>query len=134
MAFFDVKVFNPFAKTHLNQNLEAVFRTNEKTKKRGYNAKVIRIEHGSFTPIVMSAFGGFGKETDRFVSKLIEKVAVKRDMVQSVAANYIRTKISFELVRSQVACIRGSRRIKKIELDSADMELVTNLASITDHE
>ena len=29
MAFFDVRVFNPFAKTHLNSNLDAAFRSTE---------------------------------------------------------------------------------------------------------
>ena len=33
MAFFDVKIFNPFAKTHLNTKLEQAFRMNERAKK-----------------------------------------------------------------------------------------------------
>ena len=129
-ALFDVKVFNPFAQSHLRQSLESVFRQNERAKKTSYNSRVIQIEHASFTPIVMSALGGFGKETERFVSKLIEKHAEKRDIDQSVAANYIRTKVSFALVRSQVACIRGSRCIKSVPIDSAEMELSTNSAAI----
>ena len=55
MAFFDVRVFNPFAKSHLNLKLETVFKSNESQKKREYNDRVIKIEHGSFTPIVASA-------------------------------------------------------------------------------
>ena len=39
MAFFDVKVFNPFAKSHLNNNIESVFRSNEKQKKTGITTK-----------------------------------------------------------------------------------------------
>ena len=75
MAFFDVKVFNPFARSHLNNSLESVFRTSEKQKKRLYNERIIRVGHGSFTPIVLSAFGGFGFESGIFVKKLIEKLA-----------------------------------------------------------
>ena len=66
VAFFDVRVFNPFAKTHLNSNLEKVFKSNESDK---YNERIIRVEHGSFTPIVTSTYGGFGRETCRFISK-----------------------------------------------------------------
>ena len=62
-AFFDVRVFNPFAKTHLNSNIDTVFKQNETAKKRDYNERVISIEHGSFTPIVTSAYGGCGRET-----------------------------------------------------------------------
>ena len=133
MAFFDVKVFNPFAKSNLeNRNLDAVFRSSEKKKKQLYNDRIIQIEHGSFTPVVMSALGGFGVETSVFISKLIEKLAEKRGDEPSVVANYIRTKISFELVRSQVACIRGARKMKKMTVDTSDMNLVTSNANITE--
>ena len=51
-------------------------------------------------------------------------------MVQSVVANYIRTKVSFELVKSQVACLRGSRRKGKMKIDGGEIELVSTTASI----
>ena len=129
-ALFDVKVFNPFAQSYFRQNLESVFRQNEKQKKTAYNPRVIQIEHATFSPIVMSAMGGFGKETEKFVSRLIHLQAEKRGIIPSVTANYIRTKISFQLIRSQVACIRGSRSIKSVPIDSAEMELCTNAATI----
>ena len=124
MAFFDVKVFNPFAKTYLNKNLNAVFDDNEKCKKTKYNQRVIDIEHGSFSPIVLSAFGGFGRETERFVSRLVGKIAEKKDMPNSTVSNYIRTKISFVLVKSQVMCLRGSRKLWKPQLDIHEAEVV----------
>ena len=91
---------------------------------------MIQVEHGSFTPVVLSSLGGYGVETSRFVSRLIEKVAVKNDMETSVVANYIRTKVSFELVRSQVACIRGSRSLKKMTIDVNEVELVNSASDI----
>ena len=63
-------------------------------------------------------------ETSRFVKRLIEKVAAKKDMETSVVANYVRTKISFELIRSQVACIRGSRSLRAVPMDTNKMEVV----------
>ena len=130
MAFFDVKVFNPFARSHLNSSLESVFRSCEKQKKRMYNERIIQVEHGSFTPIVLSAFGGFGAETSRFISRLVEKLSEKVGDEQSVVANYVRSKISFELIRSQVACIRGARKMMKMTIDTADMNLVNSSANI----
>ena len=44
-------------------------------------------------------------------------------MESSVVANYLRTKVSFELVRSQVDCIRGSRSMKKIQFNAQDIEI-----------
>ena len=99
-AYFDVRVFNPFARTHLSTKLDTVFKQQETTKKNEYNQRVIQIEHGTFTPIVTSAYGGYGRETNKFLSVLINKVAEKHDMHMSILANYIRTMFSFEIVRS----------------------------------
>ena len=129
-AFFDVRVFNPFAKTHLSTKLSTVFSQNESAKKKEYNDRVIRIEHGTFTPLVTSAYGGYGRETSRFLSVLIDKVAEKHDMHTSIVANYIRTKLSFEIVRSQVLCIRGSRTLRKAVVDVGDVEVVQHVAGI----
>ena len=38
-AFFDVRVFNPFAKSHLNQRLETAFTSIDNEKKRHYNQR-----------------------------------------------------------------------------------------------
>ena len=70
---------------------------------------------------MLSAFGGFGYESSIFVSKLIEKLAEKKNEEKSVVANYVRTKVSFELVRSQVACIRGARKMQKMTVDTGEM-------------
>ena len=43
IAFFDIRVFNPYAKTHLNQNLNAAFTRNEREKKRQYNQRYIQV-------------------------------------------------------------------------------------------
>ena len=71
-------------------------------------------------------------ETSRFLSKLMEKVSEKKDLQLSVVSNYIRTKISFELIRSQVACIRGSRSLRALTLDVNEAELVDTASIIRD--
>ena len=128
MAFFDVRVFNPYAKSHMDQKLETVFKKNETEKKTKYNQRVIDIEHGSFTPVVTSAYGGFGRESGKFISELINKLSTKLDLSTSVVANYVRTKLSFELVRSQVMCLRGARTKRKLNVEVGEMEVV-NCAS-----
>jgi hypothetical protein len=133
MAFVDIMVFNPIAKSHMNSSLDSVFQQQEKKKKKLYNARVIQIEHGSFTPIVMSALGGFGLEASRYMAKVFEKVAEKKDLEMSVVSNYIRTKLSFELVRSQVACVRGSRSLKALAVDVNEVELVQSRGNIQEN-
>ena len=112
-AFFDVRVFNPFAKSHLNQKLETAFTSNEKEKKRHYNQRVIEVEHGSFSPLVFSPYGGCGREAERFLTELAQKVSEKKQMCYSIVISWLRAKLSFNLLRSAVLCIRGSRTLRK---------------------
>ena len=72
-AFFDVRVFNPFAKSHVNQRLETAFTSNENEKKRHYNQRIIEVEHGSFSPLVFTPYGGSGREAERFLAELAHK-------------------------------------------------------------
>ena len=87
------------------------------------------MEHGCFTPIVTSSFGGLGKETSAFVSRLVEKLAEKNGMETSIVSNYVRSKLSFELIRAQVACICGSRSLwRKPTIETEEMEVVDSKA------
>ena len=89
MAFFDVRVFNPFAKSYENQTTTSLFKRNENEKKKSYNERVIRIEHGSFTHLVFSANGGCGRETNLFLKVLAEKISEKKNIPISIVSNYI---------------------------------------------
>ena len=53
-AFFDVRVLNSYASTHRRQTLNSSFNANEREKKRQYNQRIIEVEHGSFTPVVLA--------------------------------------------------------------------------------
>ena len=128
MAFLDVRVFNPFAKTHLKSKLETVFKGVESKKKTDYNERVIAIEHGSFTPIIASA--GFGRESSRFLKEFINKIAEKHDLSKSSVANYVRTKLSFVLVRAQNMCLRGSRSRFQMNVEVKESEVVDCLSEI----
>ena len=69
-AFFDIRVFNPFSKSHLNQKLDTAFSSHENENKRHYNQRIIEVEHGSFSPLVFSPYGGNGLEAERFLTEL----------------------------------------------------------------
>ena len=126
-AFFDVRIFNPYAKTHLNQSLDNVFNSNEREKKRHYNQRVIQIEHASFTPLVFSAYGGCSRETKQAIATLADRLAEKKDTKISTVTNWIRTKISFALLRSSLLCIRGSRAVyQKPDFNTEDIILSEN--------
>ena len=120
-AFLDIRVYNPLARSYKSQSLEAAYRRNENEKKRKYNQRIIEVEHGSFTPLVFSAFGGMGHECDRFYKELATKMSEKQDLPLSVVTNYIRTVINFSLIKSTVLCLRGSRKLQRQDRQGTEM-------------
>ena len=123
-AFFDVRVFDPNARRFQNQTLPQMYVTNEKEKKRGYNERVLQVENGTFTPLVFSVHGGMGQECQTFYKRLSLLIAEKRDEKLSSVSSWIRTRISFALLRSALMCLRGTRsRYYRQQLNEVDMEL-----------
>ena len=59
-AFFDVRMFNPFALSNRRRTLASCYRHHEREKRREYDQRVREIEHGTFTPLVFSAAGRMG--------------------------------------------------------------------------
>ena len=108
-AFFDVRVFNPLAHTYAKSSIKAAHKNNENAKKREYNERILNIEQGSFTPLVFSCLGGMGVEGMNFYNRVAEKIAEKRKIEPSQAKAWLRTKLSFSLLRTTNLCIRGSR-------------------------
>ena len=135
MAFFDIRVFNPIAKRYSNKEIAKTYEINEKEKKKQYNERILQVEHGTFTPLVMSATGGMGRECQKFYTRLSESVAEKRGQNYSVTVSWIRRKICFSLINSLGLCLRGSRNlynnneiiVKSIQEDSIVSETTSSI-------
>ena len=82
---------------------------NENNKKREYGERVLNVEHGSFTPLVFSCLGGMSPECANFYNRLADKISDKRNIETSKGRSWVRTKLSFCLLRTTQLCIRGSR-------------------------
>ena len=111
-AFAVIRVFNPQAKSHLNQNLPAIHKKNENEKKRIYNKRINNVDHGSFTPLVFSCFGGMSRECSRYYSQAAERIADKRKLPKSIISNWIKTRLNFALLRSCLLCVHGTKSRK----------------------
>ena len=110
-AFFDFRVFYPFATTYLPMSLASAYRSCSKAKKREYQERVQRVEDGSFTPMVMTTAGGMGPEMSVVVKFLAAKIAVKEGCEYSEAVGVLRAKFSFAAARTTLICLRGSRSL-----------------------
>ena len=110
-AFFDFRVFYPFASSYFSRELSAVYRACSKEKKREYNERVQQVEDGSFTPMVMSSAGGMGPEMSVALKYLAAKLAIKEKVDYSVAVSVLRCRFSFAAARAALVCLRGSRSL-----------------------
>lgn len=117
-TFIDVRVIHPNCATYVNQELSSLFDQNEKQKKRSYNERVLNVEKGSFTPIVLATTGGMGKEAERFHKRLAVLISQKRNENYADVLNHLRTRLRFCLLRSSLTALRGvwGRQQKQEEL------------------
>ena len=100
----NIRVFDPSARRYQNQTLSQTYITNEKEKKRGYNERVLQVENGTFTPLVFSVHGGMGPECKTFFKRLASLLSEKRNENLAAVSTWVRTRISFALLRSALVC------------------------------
>ena len=111
-AFFDTRVFYPFAQTYLDKTLESAYKMHEKEKKRDYQQRIRHVEHGTFTPLVFSSYGTCNKETTIVLKKLASMLADKNSTEYAQEISLLRTRLSFEFMRSAQRCLRGTRHYR----------------------
>ena len=122
----------PTHQTYVNKEIAQVYRTHEREKKRTYNERIIQVEKGSFTPIVVSTFGGMGQEAESFHKRLAQLIAEKRNETYSHVVNYIRTRLRFCLLKSVLTSLRGVRGKSSHEKISPISNLSFNLIQFDD--
>ena len=107
-AFFDVRIFNPFAPSHCNTPLAQCYRRNEQEKKRSYDERVREVEHGTFSPLVFTASGGMRPTATVAYRRISTLIAEKKQQPYSQTLFWMRCRLSFSLLRSAIMCLRGA--------------------------
>ena len=108
-AFFDVRVTHVNSKCNQGKATSTIFKELEEEKKRKYQERVLEVEMGSFTPLVFGTNGGKGADCDCSLKRLAEKLSEKNEESYHITVTWIRTLLSFEILRSVHTCVRGSR-------------------------
>ena len=108
-TFIDVRIMHPNCDSYINKPIEEVYLDHENRKKNKYNERVIQVEKGTFTPVVMSIFGGMGKEAEKFNKRLATLIAKKKKERYADVLGYMRTRLRFNLLKSILITIRGVR-------------------------
>ena len=94
----------------------------------------LEVEQGTFTPLVFTTTGGLAIECKRFHSRLAELIAIKKGEEYSTTMSWIRSKVSFALLRSALLCLRGSRSPRRVplNLEHCDLEIEKEQAGFRD--
>ena len=121
--FTDVQVTHLNCPSNIHRDSSQVYASLERKKKSKYNERIINVEKGSFTPLVMSTTGGMGVEATRFHKRLALLISEKRKENYAHVMNHIRTRLRFCLLKSTVMAIRGIRgkRAKDGEIDLSEI-------------
>ena len=108
-AFLDIKVINPNAPSNAAKQIDQMYVSHEREKKRDYNARIIEVEKGTFTPVVFSCNGGAAPEASRLLKTIAQKIATKRSESYSKSISFVRRRIAFDLLRTCLISFRGYR-------------------------
>ena len=108
-SFIDVRIIHLNCDSYINKDKSKVYEHHENLKKNAYNERVLNVEKGTFTPVVMSTTGGVAVEADKFHKRLATLIAEKRHENYADVLNYIRTRLRFCLLKSTLTALRGVR-------------------------
>ena len=126
-AFFDVRVFNPYAPSNKTLPTATCYRRHEREKRRKYEERIREVEHASFVPLVMSCTGGAGPCATVFFKRLAAMQAEKHHSTYSTVMGLLRCRLSFALLRSSITCLRSARSSVRcpgrIDLGVADLAM-----------
>ena len=68
--------------------------------------------------------GGNGREPEQLIVELALKLFEKKQLEYSMVMQWLRAKLSFNLLRSAVLCLQGFRTIKKqVGCDIGNIEI-----------
>ena len=112
-TFMDVRITHPNAPSNMSLPVDKLLLKNEAEKKTKYASRVINTERASFIPLVFTTSATTAPECDRFHKRVAELISNKRKEQYSKVLSYIRTRVSFAMLKSILVSIHGVRDKQK---------------------
>ena len=106
-ALFDIRVIDTDAQSYRHQTPPQVLTTAEREKKNKYSA-ACEERRALFTRLCISVDGLLGRETTRFLQRLAERLSLMWQRSYSTTISWIRTRLTFAVIRATILCLRGS--------------------------
>ena len=127
----NVQLCHPNASSNYSTNLMSVFCRHGQAKKRGYGERVREIEHGVFTPLVLSTTGSLGNEATVFYKHLADLLSIKQQKHYSVVMCWLKCRLGFAILRSAITCMRGSRSSRHCPTRNPNIPLAASESLLT---
>ena len=121
-AFERNRDLHPNVDSYRDLTRKQISKKHENEKKRQYAERVMEIEKGTFTLLVFTITGRMADECVKYHSRLAELIANKKGERYSCPISWMRSKVSFAIVRSATLCLRGTRSRRR-QLDFVDSDL-----------
>ena len=112
-AFRDVNILKPLARCGLHHSLPAVYKKNEKEKKRKYNQQTLQVEHHLWFHVLIMFW--MGRECSNFLLHTAERLATGRKGPKIKISAWIKARLSFVLIRNMLLCLRVIRTSSNVD-------------------
>ena len=96
------------AESYCRRPVVAVLQSAEEEKKRKYN-DAVEARRGSFSPFVVSVDGFVGVEASCVLRRVGEALSWKWGKSYGQVMDWVRSSLSFSVIRATGLCLRGSR-------------------------
>ena len=110
------------AMSHLTP--QQIYRQHENEKKRTYASGVMAVEQATFTTLVFTTSGDMARKCQIYHKRLEELLSAKKGEDYSTTMSWIRTRISFAILRTSLICLRGLHSIRRVNLNLKEMDLI----------
>ena len=124
-ALFDVRIIDTDTRSYCNRSPSEVLLTAEVEKKKKYHLAHTE-RRAQFTPLCVSVDGMMGKEASVFVKRLSERLSMKWNQNYNNILCWVRTRLTFAILRATILCLRGSRtKWRSINItDGSSLDLI----------
>ena len=76
---------------------------------KAYGDRVLKVEKGSFVPLVYTTTGGMGPLCEKTHKRIAQLISDKRNERYSDVMSHLRTRLRFSLLKSILVALRGAR-------------------------
>lgn len=126
-ALFDIRVTDTDAQSYVQRSPSDVLASAEREKRVKYG-QACEDRRALFTPLCVSVDGMLGREATKFVQHLADQLSYKWNYNYSSLINWVRTRLSFAVIRATILCLRGSRtKWRSVHMfDGSPLNLIMN--------